>query len=53
MRVPGEAGDGIAKVTIHIPDWKEQKLPAATFALPLDHPDRKIQVAKPWKESQP
>jgi hypothetical protein len=50
VRVPSEAGQGAARVTIRILDWKEQKLPPAVFAVPLDNSANKIQIAKPWKD---
>lgn len=48
VRVPSEAGDGAAKITLHIENWKE--LPAATFVVPLDSAPGKLHAAKPWKE---
>lgn len=58
VRVPGKAGKGLAKVTVHIPDWKESVLAPASFAVPLDshrldNPSQPIQTAKPWQEKQP
>lgn len=57
VRVPGKAGKGVAKVTVHIPDWRESVLAPASFAVPLDHrldnPSQPIQAAKPWQEKQP
>jgi hypothetical protein len=52
VRVPGAAGKGSAKVSIHIPDWKEEKLPPATFVVPVHADSNKIQVAKPWKGTE-
>ena len=58
VRVPSQAGKGVARVTVHIPDWKESVLAPASFAVPLDpprlgNPSPKIQTAKPWKEKRP
>lgn len=58
LRVPGKAGKGVAKVTVHIPDWKESALAPASFAVSLDrhrldNPAQPIQTAKPWKVKQP
>jgi hypothetical protein len=49
VRVPSEAGEGAAKVTIRIPDWKGPELSPTSFAVPLDDASTKIRVAKPWK----
>jgi len=49
VRVPSEAGQGAAKITIRIPNWQQQELPPAVFAVPLDNSANKIQIAKPWK----
>jgi hypothetical protein len=43
----------VAKVTILMPAWKEEKLAPASFAIPLDHGDQGIQMAKRWAEKQP
>jgi hypothetical protein len=48
VRVPGEAGKGNAKVTIHIPDTKGLKVTPAAFAVPLNADPGRIQAAKPW-----
>ncbi len=53
VRVPGEAGNGLAKVTIQIPAWKETPLAPASFAVSLDLDSSEMQTAKPWKEKQP
>jgi hypothetical protein len=49
VRVPSEAGDGVAKVTISIPDWNDQKLGPTTFAVHLNADPGKFHTAKPWK----
>jgi hypothetical protein len=49
VRVREDAGNGVAKVTVQIPDWKEQVLAPASFAVPLDHAAWKVETAKPWK----
>jgi hypothetical protein len=33
VRVPKEAGNGKAKVTLSFPDWKEGKVEPATFEI--------------------
>jgi hypothetical protein len=33
--VPSEAGNGKAKITLSIPDWKESKIAPATFDVPI------------------
>jgi len=35
VRVPEEAGNGKAKVTLSFPDWKEGKVIPASFELPI------------------
>jgi hypothetical protein len=35
VRVPDEAGEGKAKVTISFPDWKEGKVASAIFDVPV------------------
>ena len=39
MRVPEEAGKGKAKVTVSFADWKEGRVSAATFEVPIVDPD--------------
>jgi hypothetical protein len=51
--VPREVGQGLAKVTIRFPDWKESKLAPASFAVSLAAPMDKIKAAKPWKGHRP
>jgi hypothetical protein len=53
VRVPSEAGDGVAKVTVSIPDWKKVKLAPATFAVPLNAASEKIHAAKRWNDRHP
>jgi hypothetical protein len=36
VRVPDEAGNGKAKVTLSFPDWKEGDVAPATFELPIE-----------------
>jgi hypothetical protein len=50
VRAPEKAGDGFAKVTIHIPAGKDLKLLPAAFAVSLDQTSSEIRVAKPWNE---
>jgi len=33
VRVPDEAGNGSAKVTVSFPDWKEARVAPATYRL--------------------
>jgi hypothetical protein len=35
VRVPEAAGKGKAKVTLSFPDWKDGRVGAATFAIPI------------------
>jgi hypothetical protein len=35
VRVPSEAGNGKAKITLTFPDWKESKVAPATFEVPI------------------
>jgi len=35
VRVPEEAGQGKAKVTVSFPDWKEGNVKAATFEVTI------------------
>ena len=35
VRVPDEAGNGKAKVTVSFPEWKEGKVAPATFEVPV------------------
>lgn len=35
MRVPDAAGDGMAKITLAYPDWKEGKVTPVTFKVPI------------------
>ena len=35
VRVPDEAGNGKARVTLSFPDWKEGHVMPATFEVPL------------------
>jgi hypothetical protein len=35
VRVPEEAGNGKAKVTLSFPDWKEGRVAPATFFVPV------------------
>ena len=35
MRVPSEAGNGKAKITLSFPDWRESKVAPATFEVPI------------------
>ena len=53
MRVPGIAGKGVAKVTIHMPTWKEAELAPTSFAIPLDCEVEGIHIAKRWPEKRP
>jgi len=41
VRVPDEAGNGKAKVTVSFADWKEGYVAPATFEVPLVEPDAK------------
>jgi len=41
VRVPAEAGEGKAKVTLSFPDWKEGKVAPATFEIPVVEPAKK------------
>jgi hypothetical protein len=51
--VPREAGQGVAKITIHFPDWRESKITPAMFAVDLAAPMGKLKAAKPWKGERP
>jgi len=35
VRVPDEAGNGSARVTVSFPSWKEANVTPATYRLPL------------------
>jgi hypothetical protein len=50
VRVPSEAGEGIAKVNVSIPDWKKPPLAPVAFAVPLNAATPKFQAAKRWNE---
>jgi hypothetical protein len=52
VRVLGGAGKGVAKVTIHMPTWKEEELAPASFAIPLDGGVEGIHIAKRWPEKR-
>jgi hypothetical protein len=41
VRVPDEAGDGQAKVTVSFADWKEGVVAPATFEVPAGERDAK------------
>jgi hypothetical protein len=53
VRVPSEAGDGVAKITVSIPEWKKALLAPATFAVPLNADSQKIHAAQRWNERHP
>ncbi len=40
MRVPDEAGDGMAKVTFSFDAWKEGKVAPTTIELPIREPQQ-------------
>ena len=42
MRVPSEAGNGKALVTLSFPDWKDGNVTPATFAVPIVEPEGKL-----------
>jgi hypothetical protein len=38
VRVPGDAGEGKAKVTLSFPDWKEAQVVSTTIEVPIVDP---------------
>jgi hypothetical protein len=46
VRVPEEAGEGKAKVTLSFPDWEGAKVAPATIDVPIQSPE-------PAEESRP
>lgn len=50
VRVPDDAGNGKAKITFSMPDWKEGKVTPATFEVPIQEPEAKEQVPKEERE---
>jgi len=45
VRVPDGAVNGMAKVTLSFPDWKEGKVAPATFEIPVVDPEPKKEAA--------
>jgi hypothetical protein len=41
VRVPDEASNGNAKVTLSFPEWKEGKVAPASFEIPIIEPEPK------------
>jgi hypothetical protein len=44
VRVPDEASNGTAKVTLSFPDWKTGKVAPAYFEIPVIDPEPKKQA---------
>jgi hypothetical protein len=53
VRVPGEAGEGKAKVTLSFAAWKEGKVAPATAEVPVVAPPAEGADGKPGRTAPP
>ena len=47
VRVPDEAGNGTAKITLSFSAWKERAVAPATFEVPIGQPQPKVETRRP------